>query len=151
MKGHTICYPNSTMKFFPTVRQPYCCREIHRPLFAASSAKQCLNFAAIRLSDRRKELHCWIGIAYCVPFHKLKVSGVSVQVSGSITSTPWHALILKICLDRITGLTGFFCLAGHYPVDPVDPVNKINKQNTLFDFRLFRTSLNLSKRILSRK
>jgi hypothetical protein len=27
-------------------------------------------------------------------------------------------------LDKITGLTGFFFIAGHYPVDPVDPVKK---------------------------
>jgi hypothetical protein len=30
-------------------------------------------------------------------------------------------------LDRITGLTGYFCLVGLYPVDPVDPVRKINR------------------------
>jgi hypothetical protein len=31
-------------------------------------------------------------------------------------------------LDRITGLTGYFCLVGLlYPADPVDPVRKINR------------------------
>jgi hypothetical protein len=34
---------------------------------------------------------------------------------------------MKLDLDRITGLTGYFCLVGLYPVDPVDPVRKINR------------------------
>ena len=36
-----------------------------------------------------------------------------------------------IGFDRITGLTGFFCFAGLYPVDPVDPVRIRNRQNSL--------------------
>ena len=38
----------------------------------------------------------------------------------------WNGLFFNyFCLDRITGLTGFFCIAGLYPVVPVDPVRKI--------------------------
>ncbi len=61
-------------------------------------------------------------------------------------------LVLYIDLDRITGLTGFFCLAGHYPVDPacrgeaflrrlVDPVKKIKETEYVTSTFIIRYSL----------